>query len=284
MHLVTGAAGKTGRAVISALVARSVPVRALVRHSTQRDAVEALGADDVRIGDLRDGPTLSTAMKGIESAYLICPNVHPAELEMVETAIGAAQSADLSRLVYHSVLHPQTNAMPHHWQKLLAEERLLEAPLSVTVLQPAPYQQNLLAVWPDAEAGTYPVPYSPAARFSWVDLEDVSEVAARVLTESGHEDAIYELAGPAALDADGVASAWAAALGRPVGVERIDVDEWARDARLTGYARHALMAMFKYYDRNGLVGNPNVLKWLIGREPGGVEAFLTREAARRVAR
>jgi hypothetical protein len=33
------------------------------------------------------------------------------------------------RLVYHSVLHPQTEQMPHHWHKLRVEEMLLESRL-----------------------------------------------------------------------------------------------------------------------------------------------------------
>ena len=40
------------------------------------------------------------------------------------------------------------------------------------------------------------MPYSVETRISMVDLEDVAEAAARVLTTDGHLNATYELAGP----------------------------------------------------------------------------------------
>ena len=45
MILVTGAGGKTGRAVISALVALGQPVRALVHREGNVPALESLGGE-----------------------------------------------------------------------------------------------------------------------------------------------------------------------------------------------------------------------------------------------
>ena len=93
----------------------------------------------------------------------------------------------MRRLVYHSVLHPQIEAMPHHWEKMRAEELLFAAGLDVTVLQPTAYMQNILAGWRDiVEAGIYRVPYPVESRISLVDLDDVAAAAALVLTQPGH--------------------------------------------------------------------------------------------------
>ncbi|MHB1482028.1 MAG: NmrA family NAD(P)-binding protein, partial [Bellilinea sp.] len=43
MILVTGAAGKTGRAVIKALLPYGEPVRALVRHTSQAEELRRVG-------------------------------------------------------------------------------------------------------------------------------------------------------------------------------------------------------------------------------------------------
>ena len=61
MILVTGAAGKTGQAVIKALVARRQPVRALVRRDEQTQIVKSLGAEEAIVGDMRDATTLKRA-------------------------------------------------------------------------------------------------------------------------------------------------------------------------------------------------------------------------------
>ncbi len=51
MILVTGAAGKTGRAVTAALAARGEQVRALVHRQRQAASVLAAGAKEVVVGD-----------------------------------------------------------------------------------------------------------------------------------------------------------------------------------------------------------------------------------------
>jgi uncharacterized protein YbjT (DUF2867 family) len=153
--------------------------------------------------------------------------------------------------------------------------------LPFTILQPTAYMQNILASWRAiVDEGVYRVPYPPATRLSLVDLADVAEVAAKVLVEDGHEGAIYELVGSPALRQDDVAAELSARLGRPVRVEEIPLDAWERNAHLAGlsdYAVATLMQMFRYYARHGLVGNPNVLGWLLGRAPTSLGAFLGRQ-------
>ena len=56
--LVTGAAGKTGQAVLRKLGAEGLSVRALVRGAAQRAVVEALGVAQVAEGDLLDDGTI----------------------------------------------------------------------------------------------------------------------------------------------------------------------------------------------------------------------------------
>ena len=61
MILITGAAGKTGRAVIRALAAKGEAVRALVRRSEQVRLVEDAGAGQVVVGDMRRAATMDRA-------------------------------------------------------------------------------------------------------------------------------------------------------------------------------------------------------------------------------
>ena len=51
--LVTGAAGKTGQAIIGALVARGASVRALVCLPEQAAHMRELGVADIVIGDIQ---------------------------------------------------------------------------------------------------------------------------------------------------------------------------------------------------------------------------------------
>ncbi len=280
MILVTGAAGKTGRAVLRALARRGVHARALVHRAEQTAAAREAGAGDVVVGDMRDPEVVTQAMVGVHTVYHICPNMHPEEEAIGRVVLNAAQAAGVEYFVYHSVLHPQTEKMPHHWHKLRVEEMIFESGLPFTILQPTAYMQNLLGYWPAiVNEGVYRVPYAPETRISLVDLEDVAQVAAIVLTEARHQGAIYELCGPEALTQHEVAQVLAQVLGRDVRAEALPRDEWERNARQAGlseYAVDTLKRMFEYYERYGFWGNGNVLRWLLGREPTRLADFVRR--------
>jgi len=280
MILVTGAAGKTGQAIIQALAGRGAAVRAFVYRPDQAARVQSSGTQEVVIGELQDEAAFRQAAQGTEALYHICPNMHPDEVTIGRIAIRAAQAAGVAQFVYHSVLHPQVEAMPHHWHKLRVEEMLFESGLAYTILQPAAYMQNILAGWTLInEQGIYRVPYRPEARLSLVDLEDVAAAAAITLTEPGHHGAIYELVGPDALSQHEVAAVLGQVLGRPVRAEQILIEAWTGQAQAAGlgaYAIETLVKMFRYYDRYGFWGNGRVLSWLLNRPPTSFAAFIER--------
>lgn len=278
--IVTGAAGKTGQAVVAALARTGAVVRALVRRPDQTGLLLRLGATEAQVCDLYHADELRAGFAQARAVYHICPNVSPDEVQIGANVIAAAQQAGVTRVVYHSVLHPQTQTMPHHWNKLRVEEVLFASGLDVTILQPTAYMQNLLANWGRiCQDGILRNPYPVETRLSLVDLADVAEVAARVLTEGGHVGATYELAGMMALSQTQVAEVLSEALGRSVRAEAEPIAAWsARAAGLGGAQRETLVQMFEYYARHGLAGNPNVLGWLLGRAPTTLLAFARAQA------
>lgn len=280
MILVTGAAGKTGRAVIRALATRGERVRALVHRPEQARPVQELGAWQAVVGDMRNQAAMDRVADGARAVYHICPNVSPDEVAIGEVAISAARSAGVERFGYHSVLRPQVEEMPHHWQKMRVEERLFRSGLAYTILQPAAYMQNVLAHWDLIMGqGVYPVPYPPETRLSMVDLEDVAAAAAAVLTETGRTDVTYELVGTEGMSQTEVAAVLSEKLERPVRVDPVGLEEWEQQARASGlgeYQVDTLVKMFRYYERHGFTGNPRVLGCLLGRPPTSFAAFAER--------
>jgi uncharacterized protein YbjT (DUF2867 family) len=283
MILVTGAGGKTGKAVIKALVARGAPVRAFVRSPAHIAALIATGVSEAVVGEMDDPNALSRAVRGIDAIYHICPNVNPYEVVFAKALVKAATDSGVPRFVYHSVLHPQIEVMPHHWNKMRVEEMLFCSKLDVTILQPTAYMQNSLTEWDRMKSdGIYRVPYPVETRLSLVDLDDVAEVAALVLTTGGHSGATYELVGTPPFSQIEITEAFGQALNRTVRAEAEDIETWgqrARDVRMDDYSRETLTKMFRAYARNGLKGNPNVLGWLLGRPPTSLAAFAARVAA-----
>jgi uncharacterized protein YbjT (DUF2867 family) len=160
---------------------------------------------------------------------------------------------------------------------------MLASGLDVTVLQPTAYMQNLLPAWRAiAEHGIYRVPYRAESRISLIDLEDVADAAATVLLDGDHSGATYQLVGTPPLSQTEVAATLSDVLGQPVQVETESIAAWeacARAAAMADYARDALIRMFRYYDRHGLIGNSNTLRWLLGRKPHSLAEFARRVAA-----
>jgi uncharacterized protein YbjT (DUF2867 family) len=278
MILVTGAAGKTGQAVVRALLAKEQTVRTLVRNETQSKLMSSIGDSDIVIGDMTVDSVLSNLFEGIRTVYHICPNMHPDELSIGLAMISAAKNADVTQFVFHSVLHPQVEAMPHHWQKMRVEEALFASGIPFTILQPAAYMQNILVEWENIlQEGIIRVPYSPESKGSPVDLNDVADVASLVLSERGHIGAIYELCGPDILTYYEQATILSEYIDRSICVEQMSLDEWKTQAYgvgLSAYSVESLSKMFSYYDSYGFWGSSHVLSTLLQRIPTSFIEFV----------
>jgi uncharacterized protein YbjT (DUF2867 family) len=202
----------------------------------------------------------------------------PDELSIVKNLITIARKNNVSRIVYHSVLHPQVESMPHHWQKMRAEESLFSSGLDFTILQPCAYMQNILTGWQKIVAGQYVVPYNLNTRISIVNLEDIARVAAKILTEPGHSNAIYELSGPENLSQYEVANQISEIIKQPVQAVEQSRQSWQQSVLGSGMQKpqiELLIKMFEYYDKFGLVGNSSVLEYLLGSKPETFKQFIT---------
>ncbi len=277
MILVTAANGKTGRHVIGALRARGVVVRALARseavHEQRSEGVETIA------GDMLDATVLRDALQGVRAVVHIGPAFHPFETAMGQAVVDGARVAGVRRLVQFSVSHPQLDFLANHQAKLRVEDYVVNSGLDYTILQPMHYMQNFdpLQI---ADEGVFRLPYSLTMPLSFVDLVDVAEVAARTVIEDGHIYATYPLCGTDLLTGMEIAAQVAKRSGVAVRGEEIPVGEFI--AAISGghplprYTVDALHRLFTYYGLHGITGNANVLRWLLGREPGSFAEFVDR--------
>lgn len=281
MILVTCPGGKTGRAVIAALATAGEDVRALVRRAEAAADAKAAGAAEAAVGDLADAVSVAKAAEGVTAIYYIAPNMNPEERAFGDNVIAAARQCG-ARLVFHSVLHPQLEALPHHWQRHFVEQAILESGVPFTILQPGSYMQNMLPGWAAmVRSGVHRLAYDVDVPMSLVDLDDIAEAARRVLTGPGFENGVFELAGPP-ITLREKAAILTQVLGREIRAEKQPLDAFLKQAEAHGagdYARGCMAKMMPHYDAHGLVGNPKVLGWILGRAPTDFETFARRIAA-----
>jgi uncharacterized protein YbjT (DUF2867 family) len=261
--VVTAAGGPTGTAVVRALRARGQVVRAVVNRPGPRPELAALGAEVVP-GELTSPQSWRDLLAGADALYLIWPNFDPGETQGAPALFAAARRAGLPRLVYHSVLRPQARAMPHHAAKDRAEEALDATGAAWRVLQPCAYADNLDAQVRQAQVtGVLRSPWGLQQAQSLVDLRDVAEAAAVLLTEDGLDGGTFEAVGPEPLTAPRIAALIGERLGREVRAE----DAVPQGAPPDSYDGRCLRLMFDHYRAHGFTGSPRVLTALLGRPP-----------------
>ena len=280
--LVVGAAGRFAGLVVSALAGRGVSVRGLVRDEKQGEQARRNGAAELTIGDLRDRASIDAALRGIGAAFYIAPVYQKDEAGMGLPFVAAAKAAGVRRIVFSSAIHPVIGKLQNHIQKVPVEEAVVESGMEFTILNPTVFYQNLAAAWPGvAQTGVFAEPFSASARISRVDYRDVAEVAAMAFTEDRLLNGTFELCADGGLDRGEVAAAMGEVLERDIEAAAPNFGTWMAQVKLP-YDEHQteeLKAMYDYYDRYGLLGNPLTLRAILGREPRSMRQFFADLAA-----
>ena len=279
--LVTGALGKTGSRIISALVKRNAIVRAFIRKKDGVKQAKEIGATEVEIGDFFDDGSLRNAIEGCSHIIHICPPMNPKETDITERITNHCLAVGADRLILYSVLHPLIQEVPHHNNKLKAERYLINSGLNYTILQPSRYMQHLVPIWNNVvDSGIHNMPFNIDSKFSVVDLQDLAIATATIAVEGGHEGATYELAGPEMLSQIDMARILSSLMGKNIRAKAksiIEFNDWAEKNKISTSRKKTMQAMNRHYDAHGLIGNPNVLGWILKRPPTTFEEFVKRE-------
>ena len=280
MIALTAATGRTGRHIQRALCSAGLAVRALAHSTAGTEKARAEGAHEAVVADMTHPDELPAALEGCTAVVHIGPPMHPREITMGQNVIDAAVRAGVEHVVLMSVTHPQLEPLLNHQSKLAVERHLLGSRLPFTILQPMHYMQAV-DVPECVDGGVFRQPFSLERPLSFVDLADVGAAVATVLSApEQHRWATYEVCGSDTLSAHEVARVLSEVGGAGVRAEQVPMEAvlpaGAPDHTIDGFIR-----LFNHYDRYGILGNPNVLRWLLGREPTTFVEYVRRELDRR---
>ncbi len=266
--LVTGATSDISNALIQNLLANGADIRAFVHHEPKAQGLRTAGVE-VILGDYLQPKTLDAAFEGVDKVLLHSP-LSPDAAKMANNCIAAAKRAGKPHIVRMSekspepvsalrigVLHAQVNA------------ELEASGLPYTSLRPTFYMQNMMAsAQTVASDGMIYMPFKDA-KLGMVDMRDVAEAAAKVLTTEGHEGQTYVLTGPAAISIYDVASGLSKALGKAVKYVNVPpeaaleamigmgMQEWVAEAICEYFENHSRgVSDFTTNDVEKLTGHP----------------------------
>lgn len=281
--LLMAAGGNQGRVLLPRLRDAGFRVRAFRETLGRDDELLALGAHQVFAGEATDRALLKAAMDGVDTIYHIGPTTNPLELEMGLAVAGVAEESGVGHFIYSSVLHTIATKLPQHRLKGLVEERILESNLDFTFLHPGDYMMPGL-VQGACQTGELYSLFKADQGQSMVDLHDFADVVVKIANErEAHFSATYELCAPGLPSYYDIGKAITSVTGQPVRVIEEAADRWFERYYGHGsgagyrYQSNVISACSVWYDRYVFRGNPNVLRWLLGREAISLEQFIERE-------
>jgi uncharacterized protein YbjT (DUF2867 family) len=289
--LVTGAAGgrqgRTGRHVSEMLLARGVPVRALVRRIDERsERLRQLGAEVVE-GDLLDIRSVRRAVAGVSSIYFAYP-VQDGLLDATATMAWAAREAGVSRLIDLEMFISSPDApTPRMRQNFLSEQVFEWAAIGAAHVRATVFYENLRAFsrLSLASQGTIRLPWGDIdTMIPLVAGEDVARVAVGLLTSASlPANAAYPMIG-SVISLREIIATFGRVLGRDIRYEEISDEEWRRNAQAIDTPPHAvehLSSLWRTF--RGFAQNPqpfavtDTIERLGGAKPKTFEAFVREE-------
>ena len=197
MYAITGATGRLGQLVITALL-RTVPAAetaALVRTPAKASDFAAKGVV-IREADYSRPETLGPAMSGIDKLLLISGNEVGRRVPQHKAVIDAAKAAGVKLIVYTSVLRADTSPLGVAEEHRQTEALLKASGLPYVLLRNGWYTENYTASIPTALQQGVILGSTGDGRIAAAARADYAEAAAAVLTaEQDQRERTYELAG-----------------------------------------------------------------------------------------
>ncbi|MDW5596465.1 NAD(P)H-binding protein [Conexibacter stalactiti] len=283
---IAGASGALGRRAAEFALESVAPEQlVLVSRDPSKLADFAERGVQTRAGDFDAPETLAAAFAGVDRLLLISTDAVGRRAAQHGAAIEAAKAAGVAHVVYTSLPRPEGDhpTGPLAADHFATEQALRASGLAWTLLRNSLYTDLQLGSGGHAIASGQLVTNAGDGLAAYVTREDCAAAAAAVLTGTGHENATYDVTGPALVSQADLAAALAAASGRPVEVVAVDDDAFTAGLVASGVpeAFAPVYTGFGIAIRTGLLETQtDVVERLTGRAPTSVADFLAahREA------
>ncbi|HDR7670869.1 TPA: SDR family oxidoreductase [Bacillus wiedmannii] len=187
MILITGATGNVGREVMNNLAQKNVDFQTATHRKNQTGVYL----------NFEDPSSIQPALKGVKKLFLLRPPHLADAKKFFQPVIDATKRENVQHIVFLSLLGVEKNPIVPHAK---IERIIKESGIPYTFLRPSFFMQNLISQHGD-ELRKEKIIEVPAGKgkTSFIDVRDIGEIAAKVLTEQGHKFKAYSLTGNEAL-------------------------------------------------------------------------------------
>ncbi|RAV99509.1 NmrA family NAD(P)-binding protein [Pseudochryseolinea flava] len=243
MHIIMGATGRVGSAVVAELLENEQAVKGVTRDEYRAKALRDKGAVPV-IADAQNVRALAEGFKRGHTLFAITPetgkdeNVIEEGKSLLNCYHQAIVNSDIKAVVGLSSIGAQHEKGTGNLQiSHLLENTFNDLAIQKVFIRPAYYYSNWINYLEVAKStGVLPSFFPPDFELAMVAPEDVGKFAAQVLTDLPDENTIYELEGPRMYTPQAVAHVLSAVLDRDVKVQQIERAEWENVLRDAGFS------------------------------------------------
>ncbi|MCM5553932.1 NAD(P)H-binding protein [Pleomorphomonas sp. NRK KF1] len=243
MYVVMGATGNVGGAVADALLARGEAVTVLTRRPEHATAWRDKGARIVQ-ADAEDVASLKAAFRIGKRAFLLNPPADPTgdtdstERRTIANILAALDGSGLEKVVAVSTYGAQPGESIGDLGTLWAlEEGLQRQSIPAAINRGAYYMTNWIGLAEIVrQSGSLPSMFPADMPIPMVAPRDLGEAAADRLVSRLDDVGVVYVEGSAPYTPRDVADAFAAALGREIGLDVTGRDRWEETFRSLGFS------------------------------------------------
>ncbi|MDR7075991.1 NAD(P)H dehydrogenase (quinone) [Neobacillus niacini] len=278
--LVTGATGKLGSKVVETLLktVSSSQLAVSVRNPEKAEGLRSQGIE-VRHGDFDKPETLDTAFAGIDRLLIISADGdNETRIRQHTDAVAAAERAGVKFIAYTSLANATESknlmAPPH----VVTEAAIIKTGIPYTFLRNNWYLENEIGSIQGAMAGSPWVTSAEEGKVGWALQQDYADAAAKVLSEDGHENRVYELSGQL-LTQEELVNALGVVLDKEIPVQQVNDETYAEIMKGIGLPDFVIPIVVGIQDsiRNGsLAVESNDFEKVLGRPVTPIREALTQ--------
>ena len=263
---ITGATGQLGRLVIGKLKEKvdAGSIVALVRNT---EKAKDLGVE-AREFDYDKPELLTESLKGIDQLLLISGSDIGQRARQHANVVNAAKQAGVKKIVYTSLLHTGNTSVSLAEEHQPTEKAVIESGIPYTILRNGWYTENHTSSLSGVLAAGAVFGSAASGKFSSAARADFAEAAVVVLTVTGHEGKIYELAGDEAYTLAEYAAEIAKQTGKNIVYNNLPAAEYSKILEsfgLPGFVAEAIAGWDVSASKGDLFDDSHTLSKLIGR-------------------
>jgi len=283
--LIIGAAGNNGSAAISALTKKQLSgakIRAAVRSEEQaKKLAEKYPSIETVLIDLDKAETLTTAFKGADKVFMIPGNIEQRELHAKNAVDAAVDAGSVKQFVFFSVVGSEYEAILFGKQFRAGEKYLEQSGLNWTHLRTIFFQENFFG-WADGIKQGALYFGVREGRFAPLNITDIGEMAANILTSKGHDNKAYNVTGPELLSGAEMAAVFASVTGKEVAYVSPSPEQTLESLLSTGWPKWQAEGMLELFEvfatDQAAVVSPDG-ETLLGRPLTTLNSFITANKA-----